>query len=242
MNFVDHFVSQDYAVYGIDHLGHGRSDGPRVYVERFNDFTDPLKSYFDMVRGWQPDSPIFLIGHSMGGLISAAYLLEHQAELTGAVLSAPSIKVSDSISSITIFFARLLSRLAPRFPLARLKADGVSRDQGVVKAYVRDPLVHAGKVTARLGAELLTTMQQVSVEAPRISLPILIVQGEQDSIVEPEGAQMLFDSVNSADKEIKFYDGLYHELFNEPEHREVLCDVEAWLEAKLAAQSGNGPG
>jgi len=86
MNVVNHFVPLGYAVYGIDHLGHGKSDGKRVYVERFNDYTNTLKVYFDMIHGWQPDKPIFLVGHSMGGLISAVYLLDHQAELAGAVL------------------------------------------------------------------------------------------------------------------------------------------------------------
>lgn len=103
MNVVNYFVPLGYAIYGIDHVGHGKSGGTRVHVERFEDFTDTLKIYFDMVRNWQPDKPIFLVGHSMGGLIGPVYLLDHQAELTGAVLSGPSVKVPDTISPITIF-------------------------------------------------------------------------------------------------------------------------------------------
>lgn len=232
-NVVNHFVALGYAVYGLDHRGHGQSDGTRVYVERFNDFIATLKCYFDMVRGWQPDRPIFLIGHSMGGLISAAYLLEHQAGLQGVVLSAPGIKVPDNISPLTIFFAKVLSMLVPKFPLARIEADGVSRDPNVVRQYKRDPLVYAGKVTARLGAELLKTAQRVTAEAVKISLPILIVQGEQDRIVKPTGAHMLHTTIGSTDKEIKIYQELYHELFNEPEHSQVLGDVETWLEARI---------
>ena len=208
VNAVNHFVALGYAVYGIDHQGHGQSDGTRVYVDRFDDFIDPLKRYFDLVRGWQPNRPIFLIGHSMGGLISAAYLLEYQAELKGVVLSAPSIKVPDNISSRTIFIAKVLSTLVPKFPLVRLKVDGVSRDPNVVQAYVSDPLVHVGKVTARLGAELLKTMQRVTAEAFKISLPILILQGAQDRLVKPAGAQMLHATIGSTDKEIKVYLGL----------------------------------
>ena len=235
MNVVNHFVPLGYAVHSIDHLGHGRSDGTRVYVERFEDFTEPLKTYLNMVRGWHPDEPIFIVGHSMGGLISAAYLLDHQAELAGAVLSAPCVKVSDSTSSTTILISKVLSALMPRFGVMRLEAAGVSRDPAVVQAYVGDPLVYTGKITARMMAEVLKTMQRVTAEAPQITLPILLVQGSQDRLVDPHGAQMLYDTVSSADKTIKIYDGLYHEVFNEPEHAQVLSDVEAWLEARLGA-------
>ena len=104
-NVVNHFVPKGYAVYGIDHFGHGKSDGDRVYVERFDDYVQTLKIYSDMIQGWQPGQPIFLVGHSMGGLIGAAYLLEYQDEMTGAVLSGPGVKVPDDTSSVTILAA-----------------------------------------------------------------------------------------------------------------------------------------
>jgi len=151
MNVVNHMVPSGYAVYGIDHIGHGKSDGKRVYVERFQDYTKTLKKYFNMIWEWQSKKPIFLIGHSMGGLISAAYLLEHQDELSGAVLSGPSIKVPDNISQAIIFIGKMLSMIIPKAGLIQLDAEGVSRDPEVIDAYVNDPLVCTGKVTARLG-------------------------------------------------------------------------------------------
>ena len=232
-NVVNHFVPLGCAVYGIDHFGHGKSDGTRVYVERFDDYTDTLKVYFDMIRGWQPDKPIFLVGHSMGGLISAVYLLDHQAELAGAVLSGPAVKIPNHVTPAMLFLGKMLSALIPRFGLLALSADGVSRDPLVVKAYVSDPLVHRGKATARLAAEMLKAMQTISGQAAKITLPIMIVQGSADRLVDPAGAQMLYDAVSSADKEIRIYDGFYHEVFNEPEHDKVLRDVEIWLEAHL---------
>ena len=233
MNVVNHLVPSGYAVYGIDHIGHGKSDGERVYVERFQDYTKTLKIYFNMIRDWQPEKPIFLIGHSMGGLISAAYLLEHQDELTGAVLSGPSIKVPDNISPATIFVGNTLSVIMPKVGILQLDAEGVSRDPAVVDAYVNDPLVYTGKISARLSAELLKTMQRVTEGAAEIRLPILIVQGGNDKLVDPSGAQLLYDSVASRDKTIKIYDGFYHEVFNEPEHEQVLSDVKTWLEIHL---------
>jgi len=234
MNLVNHFIPVGYAVYGLDHIGHGKSDGARVHVQRFEDFTSTLRIFFDRVREWHPEKPVFLIGHSMGGLIGAAYLLEHQAELAGAVLSGPSVKVPENISSATIFLGKIFSSLAPKFGIVVLEAEGVSRDPAVVAAYVNDPLVHRGKTTARLAAELLKTMQRVSAEGAKITLPVLIVQGGSDRLVDPSGAQLLYDRVGSTDKKLKVYDGLYHEVFNEPEQAQVLGDVEEWLEAHLS--------
>jgi len=233
MNVVNFLVPSGYAVYGIDHIGHGKSHGKRVYVKRFQDYTKTLKNYFDMIREWQPEKPIFLIGHSMGGLISAAYLLEHQDELSGAVLSGPGIKVPDNISQAIIFVGKMLSIITPKAGLIQMDAEGVSRDPAVVDAYVNDPLVYTGKITARLGAELLKAMQYVTDQAPKIRLPIMIVQGSDDKLVDPSGAQLLYNLVSSKDKTIKIYNGFYHEVFNEPEHEQVLNDVKTWIEAHL---------
>ncbi len=232
MNLVNHFVPLGYAIYGVDHIGHGKSAGSRVYVERFEDFTDTLKDFSHMIRDWQPKKPIFLIGHSMGGLISSIYLLDHQDELSGAVLSGPSVKIPDNISSVTILAGKLFSTLMPKLGLLALEADGVSRDPEVVKAYINDPLVYTGKITARLAAELLKAMKSAAAGASKITLPILIAQGSEDRLVDPDGAQMLHDTVGSVYKTLKIYDGLYHEIFNEPEHHKVLGDVEAWLESR----------
>ena len=237
MNVANHFVPLGYAVYGVDHVGHGKSSGTRVYVERFEDYTETLKIYFDMVCRWQPDKPIFLVGHSMGGLIGADYLLSHQAELTGAVLSGPAVKVHDTVSPAAIFVGKVISVLMPKLGLIGLEAEGVSRDPAVVQAYVTDPLVCRGKVTARLSAELVKAIQLVTAEATKITLPILIVQGGADKLVDPKGAQMLYDAVSSADKTIKIYDGLYHEVFNEPEHDQVLGDIKGWLETHLSRRT-----
>jgi alpha-beta hydrolase superfamily lysophospholipase len=237
-NVVEHFVSLGYAVYGLDHLGHGRSDGLRAHAERFEEFTRTLKVFCDMVHDGQPEKPTFLLGHSLGGLIGAMYLLEHQAEFTGAILSAPCIQATGGVSPITITMGKVLSVLMPKFRITGIDAAGVSRDPAVVQAYVDDPLVFTGKMTARLGAELLEAMQRIVLQASRIVLPILILQGSDDLLVCPDGARELYDGVGSTDKTILVYEGLYHEVFNEPERGRVLSDVEAWLEAHLAKQIG----
>lgn len=232
-NVVHHFVPLGYAAYGLDHLGHGRSAGRREYVERIEDYTATLKTYCDMIRGWQPGKPIFLVGHSMGGLIGSLYLLDHQADLAGAVISAPAVKVPVSISPLTVAMGKVLSTVSPTFGVLGLELAGLSRDPAVVQAYVSDPLVYTGKTTARLSAEMLRGMKRVEGEAAAITLPILLLQGSADRLVDPGGAPMLHEKVRSADKTLKVYDGFYHEVFNEPERAEVLHDVEVWLAAHL---------
>jgi alpha-beta hydrolase superfamily lysophospholipase len=234
MNVVNRFVPKGYAVYGFDHSGHGRSEGRRVHVHRFADFCETLGLYVDLVRGWQPDTPIYLIGHSMGGLISSVYLLNHQARLAGVVFSSPAVKLPDSIPLVAIFVANLFSELLPRLGLLSLQAAGTCRDPDVMQAYFDDPLVgYPGKMTARLEGELIKSMQRITAEAGKNTLPLLILQGGADPLVDPAGAQLLYETVSSTDKTIKVYKGLYHEVFNEPEHTQVLDDLETWLAARV---------
>lgn len=233
MNVVNHFVPLDYAIYGLDHIGHGKSDGAREYVERFDDYTNTLAIFYNMVTDLQAEKSIFLLGHSMGGAIASYYLLDHQDDFKGAILSAPGVKVGDSISQATITMSKILSKLAPKMGVIALDVDGISRDPEVVEAYVNDPLVFHGKTPARLGAELLSAIQRITAEAGNITLPFIVVQGAEDSIVDPSGAQMLYDKASSEDKTLKIYDELYHECFNEPERDRVLRDVENWLEVRI---------
>jgi len=234
MNVVNYFVPLGYAIYAFDHIGHGKSDGVREFVERFEDYTNTLTIYYNMVKNLQPGKPLFLLGHSMGGLIVSYYLLDHQANFRGAVVSAPSIKARGNISRATIIIGKILSALAPKTGLLKVvSASDISRDAEVVTAYLNDPLVFRGKTPVRLAGELLKAMLCVRTEADKITLPFIVLQGGEDKIVDPAGAQMLYDKASSRDKSIKIYEKLYHEVFNEPERAHVLKDVETWLTAHV---------
>lgn len=232
-NAVNYLVPLGYAIYGLDHLGHGRSEGEREVIVRFEDYTEPLTTYYQMVKGWQPGKPVFIYGHSMGGLITCYYLLDHQADFQGAMISAPAIKVSDSISPVTIMMGSILSSIAPKAGVLALDATGISRDPDVVKAYVNDPLVFHGKTPARLAAEMLKAMKRVTAEVSKIILPFIAIQGGEDKIVDPTGAQMLYDEAGSKDKTLKVYAGLYHEVHNEPERATMFQDLGIWLDAHV---------
>jgi acylglycerol lipase len=149
------------------------------------------------------------------------------------VLSAASLKVGSSISPATIAMAKVLSAIAPKMGVAVLDASTISRDKAVVDACVNDPLVYRGKTTARLGAELINTIQKLPDQIAKVTLPILIMYGSADQLSNPEGSNMLYEKVSSKDKSLKVYDGLYHEIFNEPEHEKVMADMEAWLSAQI---------
>lgn len=232
-NIVDPLVSHGIAVHGFDQIGHGRSGGERGRIEHFEDFTDTLAVYHEKIKSGQTGKPVFLFGHSLGGLIAADYLLDHQAGLRGAILSAPAVKVGENVSPARILFGRILSVIAPRTGVMRLDPAGLSRDPGVVEAYLRDPLVFHGRISARLAAEMLKAMKRVAGEAHRITLPLLTFQGGAEKTVHSGGARMLYERAGSADKMIKIYEGLYHETFNEPERARVLGDMGDWLEARI---------
>jgi acylglycerol lipase len=228
-NLVNYFVPKGYAVYALDHRGHGKSDGVRCYVDRFSDYLADLKTFFNMVRKEHKGAKIFLVGHSMGGTIAVPYAIEHQQELAGVITSAPSLVASPTVSPALLAIAGVISALLPKMGVTVLDASTISRDKAVVDAYVSDPLVFRGKIPARTGAELANMWKTLPEKMPQIKLPILIMQGTADGLANPASSKLLYERVGSKDKTLKLYDGLYHEIFNEPEHKQVMADVEAWL-------------
>lgn len=218
----DRLCCDGIAVFALDHWGHGQSDGTRGFVPRFSVFLDGMTSLHAEAKAQFPDLPCFLIGHSMGGLISVAHLLSHQSDYAGAILSGPAVKPAVPPGTATLMIGRILSAVAPKAGILQLDSSAVSRDPAVVAAYRADPLVHTGKMSARLAAEMLDTMTMVQNRAADLQLPLLIVHGSEDSLASPAGAHDLFRKASSPDKEFHDFLGLYHEVFNEPERNEVL--------------------
>jgi alpha-beta hydrolase superfamily lysophospholipase len=228
-NLVDYFVPKGYAVYSFDLRGHGKSEGIRSYVERFSYYLDDLKIFYNIVREENKNAKVFLVGHSMGSTIAIAYAIEHQSELNGLIVSGTTLKAGASINQATILMAKILSILAPKMGVSALDAKLISRDKAVVDAYIHDPLNYTGKLRARWGTELLKTMIKLQSKMSEFSLPVLIMHGSADRISDPSSSKMLFEGVNSKDKTLKFYEGFYHEIFNDPERQRVFADIEAWL-------------
>jgi len=232
-NVINRFVPLGYAVYGVDHIGHGKSEGEREMVSRFEDFTEPLITCRKMIAEAHPGVPVIIYGHSMGALITSFHLLDHQADFKAAIISAPPVKVPASISPLTVTLGKVISTIAPKMGLIGLDVHNLSHDKTVVDAYINDPLVFHGKMPARLSAEMLRAMMRVTAEANKIEIPLFILQGSADHLVDPSGAQMLYEKASSADKTLKVYEGLYHEVHNEPERELMFKDLEDWLEAHV---------
>lgn len=232
-SFARYFSGYGYAVAALDHNGHGHSDGRPGHVERFGDYLDDLENFHAEVAARFSKLPVFLVGHSMGGLIVGNYLLRHQDQFKGAILSGAAIKTDLEPGAIQLGLIKLLAVLTPRLGALQLDASGVSRDAGEVRKYIEDPLVHHGKMSMRMLRELFSGMNAIQAAACEITLPMLILHGEEDVMTAPQGSRFLHQQVRSNDKTLKVYPELYHEIFNEPEREEVLADVLNWCEQRL---------
>ena len=228
-NLVDYFVPKGYAVYAVDHRGHGKSEGTRSYVDNFNDYLIDLQTFFDVVRKENKNAKIFLFGHSLGGTIATAYAVEHQEELAGLITSGALLVASPTVSPVLLALAGVIAAVAPKMGVTVVDASGISRDKSVVDAYVNDPLVFRGKVPARMGTELVRIWKKLPEQMPSIKLPVLIMHGFADQLADPRGSKLLYERVGSKDKTLKLYDNCYHEICNEPEREQVFMDMQAWL-------------
>ncbi len=221
------------AVHALDHYGHGKSDGHAGHVPRFSVFLDGVTALLHDVEKTSGDLPLFLVGHSMGGLIAARFLMARQAQFRAAALSGPAFRSDEAPPAFVLWLNRLISALLPTLPMIALDATLVSRDAEVVNAYLADPLVHHGKLTSRLIAEMAKAMDDTVARAGEITLPLLTLHGDADKLTSPAGSTEFHAGAGSADKTLKMYPGLFHEIFNEPERDAVLADLGNWLEAHL---------
>ena len=220
-------TAENVAVYALDHRGHGRSQGPREVIDRVDNAVADLDQLVMLAAAAHPALPVFMLGHSLGGMIAVRYALAHQQRLTGLVLSGPLATIDASPAMLRV--GRLVSRLAPSLGLIALDASLVSRDPAVVAAYREDPLVHHGRIPARTAAEIADTVRAFPDQVGVITLPTLIVYGTADGLCPPSGSVMLAERIGSEDVTIRAYEGLYHEVLNEPERETVLDDIVAWL-------------
>jgi alpha-beta hydrolase superfamily lysophospholipase len=231
--FAQQAMEAGYAVYALDHWGHGQSTGERGFVRHFSVFLDGIEALLVHVQSQHPKLPRVLLGHSMGGLIAASHLITHQDAYAAAVLSGPAVKPGTPPSFATRVIGQVLSRLVPKAGLIQLDASAVSRDPAVVARYLADPLVHSGKMSARLAAEMLGAMEALQANAPQLRLPLLVAFGAEDRLAAPAGGAELVAAISSKDKEFRLLPGLYHEIFNEPEGADVIKGVLDWMKARL---------
>lgn len=230
----DHFAEAlnkaGFSLYSMDLPGHGRSDGMRGHIDGFDDFQDAVLNLYNRVRADNAQAPVFIVGHSMGGLIVSRFLLDHQGKLNGALLSGAAIESPQEPPAWQVSLIRGIARLFPKARMLALDASGISRDKAVVDKYMQDPMVGKDKLTANFLVEMTNTMEKVKAEIGTVSLPLLIMHGTADNITAPSGSEYVHKQCASPDKTLKLYKGLYHEIFNEPEQAQVFEDVVDWLQ------------
>jgi alpha-beta hydrolase superfamily lysophospholipase len=233
-HLAERLVDAGYGVYALDHRGHGRSGGKRVFVSSYEEFLTDLATFRSIIEQRHPHSALVVLGHSMGGNLAMGHALDAPTGIAGLAVSGAALKVGDDISPAQVKVLRLLGRVTPAVRPQALSADAISRDPAVVQAYRDDPLVYTGKVTAGLLAALIGAMETFPGRYPTLTMPIWIGHGTEDRLTDIEGSRELESGAVNAEVSAHYYAGLYHEIFNEPERDQVIDDLIAWLDRVVA--------
>jgi alpha-beta hydrolase superfamily lysophospholipase len=225
-------VDHGFAVHALDHRGHGHSPGRRANIQRFDYVVEDLHALIRRAAAGNPGLPVTLIGHSMGGAIALECALRHPQSQRQLVLSAPALAAGEVVPPLQVALVRLLSALLPNTGALTLPAEALSRDPEVVRAYDQDPLVYRGAIPARTLAELFKAMKSFPESAPRLGIPVLVLHGTGDTVVPLAVVEGVLARLGPVDKTVHRYEGLYHEVFNEPERERVIGDLLDWLDAR----------
>jgi len=221
-----------YAVAALDHRGHGDSEGKRAVIDRMANAVADVGTTISLARELAPGTKLTLLGHSMGGCIGLEYALRHPETIDGLILSAPATDL-EAANAFERIAARVASAVAPSLGVFQVDATTVSRDPEVVRLYVEDPRVFHGKLPARTVAEMAGVIDTFRERVPTLELPLLVILGTGDRLVPPAAGRMVHELASSPDKQIIEYEGLYHEVLNEPEQEKVMDDVVGWLDARM---------
>jgi len=223
----EQLVADGYAVYALDHRGRGKSDGERFFVKKFSDYTGDLATFMTMVKAREPGLPVFLLGHSAGGVIATSYALDHQDQLAGLICESFAYQVP--APDVALAILKGLSHVAPHAHVLKLKNEDFSRDPAVVAAKNADPLIANESQPSETVAEMVRADERLKKEFPNITLPVLIIHGTSDKATKPSGSKEFYDASRSKDKTLKLYEGHYHDLLNDVGKEGVLADIKAWL-------------
>ena len=221
------------AAYALDHRGRGRSDGERFYVQKFADHVADLATFVKMVKAQEAGLPVFLLGHSAGGVIACVYTLENQAELAGLICESFAHEVPAPDFALAVL--KGISHVAPHAHVLKLKNEDFSRDPQVVAAMNSDPLIANEVQPTQTVAEMVRADERLKKEFPKITLPVLILHGTSDKATKPSGSKRFYETAGSKDKTLKLYEGHYHDLLNDVGKEQVMGDILGWLDAHLKA-------
>jgi acylglycerol lipase len=229
----EQFVARGLAVYAVDLRGRGKSDGERFYVQDFAQYVGDVADLVDLAKSREPGLPVFLLGHSAGGVVACIYTLEHQSGLAGLICESFAHQVPAPDFALAVL--KGLSHVAPHAHVLHLKNEDFSRDPKVVQMMNDDPLIAHETQPTQTVAEMVRADERLKKEFPLITLPVLILHGTADKATRPSGSQLFYDTAGSTDKTLKLYEGHFHDLLNDVDKDVVMADIEGWIDAHLPA-------
>jgi acylglycerol lipase len=230
----EQFVADGLAVYAVDLRGRGRSDGERFYVQEFEDYVADAAGLVTIAKGKEPGLPVFMLGHSAGGVVACTYAIEQQSELAGLVCESFAFQVPAPDFALAVL--KGLSHIAPHAHVLPLKNADFSRDPQAVAVMNADPLIAHETQPTQTVAAMVRADERLKKEFPRITLPVLILHGTADKATKPAGSQLFYDTAGSTDKTLKLYEGHFHDLLNDLDKEKVLTDITDWIDARLPAK------
>ena len=226
----EQLLARGLAVYALDLRGRGKSEGERFYIEKIADYVDDVSTFVKLAKAREPGVPVYLLGHSAGGVVACTYTLEHQSEISGLICESFAFQVPAPDFALAVI--KGLSHLAPHAHVYKLPNQAFSRDPKVVEALNKDPLIaNEGQPTQTMAA-MVRADERLKKEFPLISLPVLILHGTADKVTRPSGSQFFFDTVGSKDKTLKLYEDHFHDLLSDVGKETVLADIQRWIDAR----------
>jgi len=234
----EQFTSNGLAVYALDHRGRGHSEGERFFVKKFADWTTDLATFIDIVKAREPGLPVFLLGHSAGGVIACGYALEHQDELAGLICEDFAYQIP--APDVALAILKGVGHVAPHAKVLKLKNEDFSRDPAVVAALNADPLIANEKQPSETVAELVRADELLKKSFQRITLPVLILHGTADKVTKPSGSKEFYEKAGSSDKTLKLYEGHFHDLLADVGKQQVMADIQTWIDAHLGTELPRG--
>jgi alpha-beta hydrolase superfamily lysophospholipase len=227
----EQLTAKGFAVYALDLRGRGLSDGERFYIDKFSDYIDDLSTLIGLAKSREPGLPVYLLGHSAGGVVSSSYALDHQDQLAGLICESFAFQVYAPDFALAVL--KGLSHVAPHAHVLKLKNEDFSRDPKAVAFMNNDPLIAHEVQPTRTVAEMVLADERLKREFNLITLPVFIMHGTADKATKPSGSQLFYDNAGSADKTLKLYDGHFHDLLNDVGKQAVMADITTWIEMRL---------
>jgi alpha-beta hydrolase superfamily lysophospholipase len=228
----EQLTADGLAVYAIDLRGRGKSDGERFYVENFEDYVTDVASFVTIAKANEPGLPVFMLGHSAGGVVACNYTLDHQEELAGLICESFAYQVPAPDFALAVL--KGLSHIAPHAHVLKLHNKDFSRDPKVVEFMNNDPLIENETQPTQTIAAMVHADERLKKDFAQFTLPLLILHGTDDKATKPSGSQHFYDTASSTDKTLKLYEGHYHDLLNDLDKEVVMADIKSWIDAHLA--------